>query len=244
MPRARTDIDPHWWELLDSEDFEEVELAKDTIARFYQGLVDGLVLTRWTAIGKQIDREELKSYANIGLMQAILRYKPSQGSFRRFASARIQGAIADEMRTVDIAPRGFRKEERTITDAAESLRMQGKEDSIEAIAAESGWAAAKVELVQRRSRSFKHHPIDYAINLPEHNTDVESDAFALAMCARLVRVFDQLSTDVQYLLACCYFRGYTLTEYADMQNIPLATVRDLHRDAVFRVFAEVHAELV
>jgi len=244
MPRPRTDVDPVWWERLDSEDLAVSAHAMDVIVRHYLGLVDGLVRGKWRYDSQVLDRDELTSYAYIGLMQAIQRYDPAMGSFRKFASSRIQGAITDEMRSADTAPRGFRKDERAIINASNLLRTStGKEPTISELADKVGFEAARVESTLRRARSFAPHSIDIAAVRPSEDADVDSTAVATAMTERWIRIYDQLQPEVQFLMACLYFRRYTLAQVAEWMGAPLTYVRDLHREVLFRVYVEVRSEV-
>ena len=62
-----------------------------------------------------IDVEDLTSYGLEGLMDAVDRFEPERGvKFETFAIARIRGAIIDELRALDWAPRALRQSQRQL----------------------------------------------------------------------------------------------------------------------------------
>lgn len=68
-----------------------------------------------------IDIEDLTSYGLEGLMDAIDRYEPERGvKFETFAITRIRGAIIDELRALDWAPRALRQHQRQL------IRLSGE----------------------------------------------------------------------------------------------------------------------
>jgi RNA polymerase sigma factor for flagellar operon FliA len=61
----------------------------------------------------------------IGLIRAVDRYDPGRGaSFRTYACTLMRGAILDELRRMDPAPRGLRGRYRELEAAVAELRQQ------------------------------------------------------------------------------------------------------------------------
>jgi RNA polymerase sigma factor FliA len=57
-----------------------------------------------------VDLDDLMGAGTIGLIDAVDRYTPQEtGDFRRYAAIRIRGAILDELRSLDWAPRSTRQ---------------------------------------------------------------------------------------------------------------------------------------
>ncbi len=66
--------------------------------------------------------DELVSAGAIGLMKAVERFEPERGlAFSTFAAPRIRGAILDDLRRRDHAPRSIRRKQREISSAREVL---------------------------------------------------------------------------------------------------------------------------
>ena len=66
--------------------------------------------------------DELVSAGAIGLMKAVERFEPERGlAFSTFAAPRIRGAILDDLRRRDHAPRSIRRKQREISNARQAL---------------------------------------------------------------------------------------------------------------------------
>ena len=75
--------------------------------------------------GGQVEVDELVSAGSVGLMQAIASYDPDHGSrFSTFAASRIRGAMLDEMRSRDVAPRSVRRKQRRMERARDQLAVE------------------------------------------------------------------------------------------------------------------------
>jgi len=69
-----------------------------------------------------LDHEDLQSAGVLGYLRAAERYDVSRGtSFRSFCAVRIRGAVLDELRRWDWAPRSVHKHHRRITHVTSSL---------------------------------------------------------------------------------------------------------------------------
>ena len=73
-------------------------------------------------VPRHVSRGDLMSAAMAGMAQAARAYDPNRGiSFDRFASARIRGALLDELRSRDWASRSVRARARTVAVAVDDL---------------------------------------------------------------------------------------------------------------------------
>src|SRR5271154_3740275 len=70
-----------------------------------------------TKLPSHLDRDDLQSAGVLGYLRAASRYDTAKGaSFRGFCAMRIRGAVLDELRRWDRAPRSIHKSRRRITD--------------------------------------------------------------------------------------------------------------------------------
>jgi RNA polymerase sigma factor FliA len=75
--------------------------------------------------GGAVERGDLISAGALGLMSAVSAYDPGRGfRFSTFAARRIRGAMLDEMRRRDVAPRSVRRKQRDVEDARERLAVE------------------------------------------------------------------------------------------------------------------------
>src|ERR1700730_12683200 len=85
-----------------------------------------------------LEAEDLVSYGMIGLINAIDRFDPSRGvRFEAFASARIRGAVIDQLRSLNWLPRSAISRVRQIESALAVLEQKlGRPAREEEVAAE------------------------------------------------------------------------------------------------------------
>lgn len=75
--------------------------------------------------GGAVEREDLVSAGVLGLMKAVSCYDPGRGfRFSTFAAQRIRGAMLDEMRRRDVAPRSIRRKQRQLEAARAQLCVE------------------------------------------------------------------------------------------------------------------------
>jgi len=95
---------------------------EDELARSHLPLVHYIVSEMASRIPRYVSRDDLESAGLAGLAQAARTYDPDRGiSFQRYASARIRGALLDELRSRDWASRSVRAKARNVAAATEQL---------------------------------------------------------------------------------------------------------------------------
>ena len=89
--------------------------AQSTDAQREQRLIDYLPLVKYIAgriaigLPKSVELDDLINAGVVGLIEAHNNFDPTKGvKFESYASMRIRGAILDELRALDWAPRSTR----------------------------------------------------------------------------------------------------------------------------------------
>lgn len=97
------------------------------------GYVVGLVLHR---LPSEVERDDLKQYGALGLINAVERFDPTKGvPFEAYARIRIRGAITDGLREADWAPRSVRHRARLLEAAHQDLLAAlGRDPTVEELA--------------------------------------------------------------------------------------------------------------
>jgi RNA polymerase sigma factor for flagellar operon FliA len=96
--------------------------AEEDLARSHLPLVNYMVSEIAGRIPRHVCRDDLVSAGMAGLAQAARSYDPTRGiSFQRFASARIRGALLDELRSRDWASRSVRAKARDVAQTTDQL---------------------------------------------------------------------------------------------------------------------------
>jgi RNA polymerase sigma factor for flagellar operon FliA len=105
------------------EGVDEEKLAEEErLVTEHLPLANRAVSDMLQRVPRHVSRSDLVSAAMAGLAQAARSYDPGRGiAFDRFASARIRGALLDELRSRDWASRSVRARARSVTAAVEDL---------------------------------------------------------------------------------------------------------------------------
>jgi RNA polymerase sigma factor FliA len=97
-------------------------MTRERLVLSYSPLVKYVVGRMMSNLPSHLESSDLTSYGLMGLLGAIDRFEPDRGvRFESYAMTRIKGAIIDELRTLDWAPRSLRLRARQIEKAALQL---------------------------------------------------------------------------------------------------------------------------
>ncbi|WP_419191757.1 sigma-70 family RNA polymerase sigma factor [Engelhardtia mirabilis] len=85
------------------------DAARNELVEAYQGLVHSVVRRFASRLPRNIDRGDLQTAANVGLMKSIQSFDTERGvPFEVYGERRIKGALLDELRAQDWLPRPWR----------------------------------------------------------------------------------------------------------------------------------------
>jgi RNA polymerase sigma factor FliA len=113
--------------------------ARDQVVRSYAPMVKYLATRKVRGLPPHCELDDLVSCGLVALLQAIDKYDASRGTFNTYAWNRVSGAIIDELRRMDWAPRSVRRNARKIAAAREALqRRTGVSPSARQLADELG----------------------------------------------------------------------------------------------------------
>jgi RNA polymerase sigma factor for flagellar operon FliA len=99
--------------------------ARDKLVMSYAPMVRYLASRKARAIPSHYDLDDLVSCGLMALVSAVDRFDPAKGAtFEQFAWTRVGGAIVDELRRLDWAPRSVRRLERETVAAREKFQLR------------------------------------------------------------------------------------------------------------------------
>ncbi|MDA8186168.1 MAG: FliA/WhiG family RNA polymerase sigma factor [Actinomycetota bacterium] len=124
--------------------------TEDELVRQHLPLVNYIVSEVASRIPRHVNRDDLVSAGMAGLAQAARSFDAERGiSFQRFASARIRGALLDELRSRDWASRSVRSRAREVTQATDRLTASlGRRPSLAEVAEAMGSTQAELQSVE------------------------------------------------------------------------------------------------
>ena len=226
-----------WLLVFDRDNPVASEMAREQIILRYQFLVNAAAHKLKTALPTYIQKEDLVSYGQIGLLRAVDAYDPAKAKFRSFAYTKIYGAMMDELRAQDWAPRGLRRDQRTINAARRDLEEDNP--SSDTISAHLGWTSDRVNSTIKKVENSKHVLLSDRHSVVSSVDNPESSAVADDMCRVFVTILDSLPVRHLLIIVRKYFLNQTLSSIADEMGLSAVFVRSVHQDVLIRVHSTV-----
>ncbi len=113
-------------------------------------------------VPSNVELDDLIGWGVLGLMDAVEKFDLNQDTkFSTYASIRVRGAIIDQIRSLDWAPRSLRTMARKVGAARERLRhREGRDPSPQEIADELGTSVEQVEETLARLQTAQTLSLD------------------------------------------------------------------------------------
>jgi len=114
--------------------------TRNRLVESYQPMVKRIVGRFLRRLPRTIDRGDLMTAANVGLIRSVEAFDPTRGvRFESYCERRVRGSLLDELRAQDWLPRPWRQRVEAHKRARASLRMaHGRQPSDSEVARELG----------------------------------------------------------------------------------------------------------
>jgi len=212
----------------------------------YAQLVKRLAYQLAARLPSSVEVDDLVQAGMMGLLDAFNFYDENQGAqFETYATQRIRGAMLDELRDADWAPRSVRKNARDIERAIHTLQQKlGKPPTEQQIADE---LALPLNDYQQMLADARGHQLVHYEDFK--NDDGESVAFNLAdtrptpfqmlqdesMRETLVHAIGELPEREKMVMAMYYQEDLNLKEIGAVLGVSESRVCQLHSQAILRL---------
>ncbi len=212
----------------------------------YAQLVKRLAYQLAARLPSSVQVDDLVQAGMIGLLDALQGYDDGQGAqFETYATQRIRGAMLDELRDADWAPRSVRKQARDIENAIHQLQQSlGQAPSEQQIADTMG--VPLPEYQQMLAEAHGHQLVHYE---DFENEDGETIGFNLtdtrptpfqvlhdaSMRDTLVREIGELPEREKMVMAMYYQEDLNLKEIGAVLGVSESRVCQLHSQAILRL---------
>lgn len=213
----------------------------------YLPLVKQVIGRMFGSLPAHVDRKELFQAGVVGLIQAIDQYDPNAGTkLESYAIPRIRGAILDNLREMDWAPRSLRHKatliERTIDKLCGELGRSPTEEEVAhrlQISIEQ-YRAMLSEVSVLRHLSLDHpfweaeegELVDEEASLHDHGALVEERLDRKELQERLVALLQALPERERLIMILYYYEELTFKEIAAVLGVTESRVCQLHTQIV------------
>lgn len=197
--------------------------------------------------------DDLIQAGMIGLIEAAQKYDGSRGaSFETYAGIRIRGAIVDEMRRGDWAPRSVHRNARRISQAIRTVEARVGRDALDAEVAEELGVSLNEYFTMLQdsngSRLFSYEETfgeeDSNIDASEANDDFVSPYEGLqrdGLKKALTNAITQLPERERMVLALYYNEELNLKEIGLVLGVSESRVSQIHSQATARLKSRLSA---
>jgi RNA polymerase sigma factor for flagellar operon FliA len=232
---------------------------RDRLIFMFMPMVRYIVYRKIREVPAQCDVEDFLSCGLEALIRSIERFDPDKGAtLEQYAWTRVHGAVLDELRRHDWAPRSLRRDERTINSARESfLTLHERQPSREELAAEVGMtpaqltdrldqaALAEVGSLNRIVRSDESATIERIDTLESADEDCDPIVQAERGEAkqRFRREFARLSKQEREVAVLLYVENWTLRDIGVRLGVSESRVSQIHTQLRRRLYEQLSGEL-
>lgn len=236
----------------------EVRL-RDQLIFTFTPMVRYIVYRKVREVPAQCDVEDFLSCGLEALIRSIDRYDPDKGAtLEQFAWTRIHGAVLDELRRHDWAPRSLRRAERAINSARdEFVARNERQPTREELAQEAGFTTAElssrldesalsdVGSLNKTVRSEDSTTIERIDTLESSDEDCDPGAQAERREAkeRFRDAFAQLPAREREVAVLLYVEGWTLRDIGTRLGVSESRVSQIHSELRRRLRERLSSDL-
>ena len=218
--------------------------VRDRIILTLAPLVKFIVYRKVRELPAQVEAEDFISVGLEALIQSIDRYDPNKGAtLEQYAWTRVHGAILDEMRRQDWAPRSVRRWERDIEKAVEEFTaLHGRRPTRPELAEALGCtldelrrhrediAQSDVTSLNALVLSDDDTTIERGdtIAMEDHRLDPEHAAATTDAKDRFRAAFAELPQREREIAVLLYVKQLTLSEIGDILGVSESRVCQIH----------------
>jgi RNA polymerase sigma factor for flagellar operon FliA len=218
--------------------------ARDRLVLSLTPLVKSIVYRKARDIPPHRGVDDFMSCGLEALVRSIDRYDPSKGaSLEQFVWKRVHGAVVDELRAFDWAPRSLRRLEREVNRAADRFtRGHGRAPTPEELSAalaiteaelaslQDDIARTEIASLNALAGSDDGAPSEWLDLLASSDPacDPERTALHESAMSRFRSAFDRLSSREQQVVVLLYVHELTLREIGEILGVSESRVCQIH----------------
>jgi RNA polymerase sigma factor for flagellar operon FliA len=233
--------------------------ARDRLVFMFMPMVRYIVYRKVREVPAQCDVEDFLSCGLEALIRSIERYDPSKGAtLEQYAWTRIHGAVLDELRRHDWAPRSLRRDERHINNTRERfLALHERQPTRQELAAllnmtpgeltqrQDQIALAEVSSLNRIVRSDESATIERIDTLESEDTSTDPSLSAERTEAKehFRKAFARLNKQQREVAVLLYVENQTLRDIGERLGVSESRISQIHTQLRQRLYEQLSHEL-
>jgi len=247
MNRDDQSIEAKLWAAYKHARTKDAKNAKDALVLYYLGYVKYICQRMAMDLPAHMRAEDLVSSGVVGLIDAIDKFDDRRDNlFKTYAFIRIRGAVYDELRKFDWAPRALRGSARKIKKATIALEQKlSRHPRIEEIAKELKVSSEMVSRVKQEVISVSLLSLEEALSGEDDKSFSRKDILAddKEVSPRhlyevkekqelIARQIEKLSDNERLAITLYYYEEMNLKEIGVVLGISESRVCQLHTQAI------------
>lgn len=194
-----------------------------------------------------LEIQDLISAGIKGLLEALNKYNPSLNvPLSSFIDFRIKGAILDEIRSLDVFSKEFRKKIEDVKKTYKDLVQQGREPTDEEIAEKLNLSQDDLQEIYQSIRASDLISLDHYVetkngnklsilNILADNKDIFEEIGLKQLRERLTKAIEKLSKQEKLVISLYYYEELNMREIANILGISLSRVSQIHGKAILKL---------
>lgn len=223
------------------------EEEKERLIKTFLPRIKHFALRYYHIVQSFLEVDDLISAGVKGLLEALNKYNPNLNvPLPAYIEHRIRGAIIDEIRSVDVFSKEYRKKVENLKKAYKEIKQKGYEPTDEELASKLN--ISETEL----SRVFQSITASELISLDDHiegyngdklsilniisdKTDIFEEIKFKEIRDKLARAIDRLSEQEKLVISLYYYEEMNMKEIAAILGVSLSRVSQIHGRAVVKL---------
>jgi RNA polymerase sigma factor FliA len=233
--------------------------VRDRLIFMFMPMVRYIVYRKVREIPAQCDVEDFLSCGLEALIGCIERYDPDKGAtLEQYAWTRIHGAVLDELRRHDWAPRSLRRDERAINTARESfLATHERQPTHQELATQlhttphelhnrlDQIALADITSLNKIVGTDENTTIERIDTLPSNDQDTDPTLAAERQQAKehFRKAFARLTKQQREVAVLLYVENQTLRDIGTRLGVSESRISQIHTQLRQRLYEQLSHEL-
>lgn len=218
--------------------------GEDNIITRHAALVKRIAFHLINRLPDSVQIDDLIQAGMLGLLEAASKFDAAQGaSFETFAGIRIRGAMIDEIRRLDWAPRSVHRKYREVSEAIRKIESETGSDASDAdIATELGISLSEYHQILLDSSSCRIFSMDAMheqgsdYQLPQSSETTPYEQLSQhEYQEQLVEAIRRLPEKEQLVMSLYYDSELNFREIGQVLEVSESRVCQIHGQAMLRI---------